>query len=259
MATPRCLQLADDAEQLGDLVEVEARGRLVEHEHLDVDGDGARDRDELLHGEGVRAEDRRGIDVDAEVGEHGVRVGPHAPPVDHPEPARLAAERDVLGDRDVRQQVDLLVDRADARLLGVVRRREAHRLARRSAARPRSRGSAPVIALMSVDLPAPFSPMSEWTSPGNMRKSTPSIAASAPKRTVAPVSSRSGAASSITPLCVRAAAPPRHRRRPSQRRRSDRATITRCTTMKTSSRMPMMMRVHDCSAPMNEITVWMPP
>ena len=47
-----------------------------------------------------------------------------------------------------------------------------------------------MIALMSVDLPAPFSPMSECTSPGNMRKSTPSIAASAPKRTVAPVSSQ---------------------------------------------------------------------
>src|SRR4051794_23660936 len=29
---------------------------------------------------------------------------------------------------------------------------------------------------MRVDLPAPFSPMSEWTSPGNMRKLTPSSA-----------------------------------------------------------------------------------
>ena len=53
------LQLADDAEELGHLVEVEARRRLVEHEHLDVDRDRAGDGDELLHGEGVRAEDRR--------------------------------------------------------------------------------------------------------------------------------------------------------------------------------------------------------
>ena len=122
------LQLADDAEQLGDLVEVEARGRLVEHEHLDVDRDGARDRDELLHRERVRAEDRRGIDVDAEVCEHGPRVGSHAAPVDHSEPSRLPAERDVLGDRHVRQQVDLLIDRADPGLLRVVGRREVHEL-----------------------------------------------------------------------------------------------------------------------------------
>ena len=29
-----------------------------------------------------------------------------------------------------------------------------------------------MIALIRVDLPAPFSPMSEWTSPGKSRKST---------------------------------------------------------------------------------------
>ena len=44
-----------------------------------------------------------------------------------------------------------------------------------------------MIALIRVDFPAPFSPISECTSPGNSRKSTPSSAASAPKNTVAPV------------------------------------------------------------------------
>ena len=47
------LELADHPEQLGYLVEVEARCRLVEHEHLDVGRQGAGDGDELLHGEGV--------------------------------------------------------------------------------------------------------------------------------------------------------------------------------------------------------------
>ena len=103
-----------------------------------------------------------------------LRVAPHRGPVDHPEPTRFAAEGDVLRDREVRQQVDLLVDRADAGLLRLVRRAEPDRPSRRAAARPRTAASAPVIALIRVDLPAPFSPMSECTSPGNSRKSTPS-------------------------------------------------------------------------------------
>jgi hypothetical protein len=41
---------------------------------------------------------------------------------------------------------------------------------------PASMPYTPVSALMSVDLPAPFSPMSECTSPGNIRKSTSSSA-----------------------------------------------------------------------------------
>ena len=37
------------------------------------------------------------------------------------------------------------------------------------------------------------------------------------------------------------------------------ATITRCTTMNISSSSPTMIRVQDCSAPMNEITVLIVP
>src|SRR4051794_16173255 len=72
-------------------------------------------------------------------------------------------------------------------------------LAPSSHSSPSERGSAPVIALIKVDLPAPFSPMSECTSPGNSRKSTASRAASAPKYTVPPASSSTGVVS-IRPL-----------------------------------------------------------
>src|SRR4051794_21889395 len=41
---------------------------------------------------------------------------------------------------------------------------------------PASTGYTPVRALMSVDLPAPFSPSREWISPGRRVKSTPSSA-----------------------------------------------------------------------------------
>src|SRR5689334_492642 len=40
---------------------------------------------------------------------------------------------------------------------------------------------------MSVDLPAPFSPMSAWISPGNSRKSTPSRATTPGKIFLMPV------------------------------------------------------------------------
>ena len=63
------LQLADDPEQLAHLVQVEARGGLVEDEHAHVGGDGPRDRDELLDRHRVRAEDGRRVDVEPEVGE----------------------------------------------------------------------------------------------------------------------------------------------------------------------------------------------
>src|SRR5690242_19919105 len=38
---------------------------------------------------------------------------------------------------------------------------------------PESAATAPVMILMSVDLPAPFSPMRAWTSPGSNSKETP--------------------------------------------------------------------------------------
>src|SRR5687768_14374626 len=64
-----------------------------------------------------------------------------------------------------------------------------------SSTRPAVSGRAPVIALISVDLPAPFSPIRECTSPGKSRKST---AASTPKRTVAPLTCRMGRCSLTT-------------------------------------------------------------
>ena len=53
----------------------------------------------------------------------------HLAPVDPAEPARLAADEDVLRHRQVRAEVDLLVDGADPGLLRLQRAGEAHRLA----------------------------------------------------------------------------------------------------------------------------------
>ena len=53
------LEVADHAEQLGALVQVQARRRLVEHQHADVGGDRPRDGHQLLHGERVPARGSR--------------------------------------------------------------------------------------------------------------------------------------------------------------------------------------------------------
>src|SRR3954468_20664531 len=55
--------------------------------------------------------------------------------------------------------------------------------------RPESVASTPAICAMSVVLPAPFGPMSAWTSPCAISSVTSSVATSPPKRLVTPRSS----------------------------------------------------------------------
>ena len=55
-----------------------------------------------------------------------VGLAAHHAPLDPPEAARLAADVDVLGDREVRAEVHFLVDGADAPALRLVRAREEH-------------------------------------------------------------------------------------------------------------------------------------
>ena len=62
----------------------------------------------------MRAEQGARVDVEVSAVEQLGRLAAHGAPVDAAEAAGLAAEHDVLGDREVRQEVDLLVDGADA-------------------------------------------------------------------------------------------------------------------------------------------------
>src|SRR3954454_20366646 len=63
---------------------------------------------------------------------------------------------------------------------------------------PASRGNTPVTTLISVDLPAPFSPSSAWISPARSVKSTSCNARTAPKLLLIPrTSSREGAGSGL--------------------------------------------------------------
>ena len=120
MATPRAVEPLDQREQLIDLARRQRRGRLVHHEHrravrsrvvsafaISTICRCARlSRWSGVSGVDVHARDRRAARAVAAV---------QPPPVDDAGPARRrGAEEDVLGDRQVRDEVQLLVDDADA-------------------------------------------------------------------------------------------------------------------------------------------------
>ena len=92
----------------------------------------------------------------------------------------LAAEEHVVGDGQRRRQREVLVDGLDAGGARLDRRAEVHGLAVDAAPRRASGMTAPQSALMSVDLPAPLSPMTPRISPGIRSKSAWSSAMTRP-------------------------------------------------------------------------------
>ena len=174
-------------------VERERRGRLVHDDQPRLHRERAGDLDHLLLGDARgRAPARIGsTSRPMRVGD-GARLRRHPPPVDEEPRPGLAADEDVLGDRHVRGEGELLVDRDDAELLRVVRARRARpsRRRRRSCRCPAA--AAPDRIFSSVDLPAPFSPSSAWISPGATSKSTSSSASTPGKRLLIPVMRSSG-------------------------------------------------------------------
>ncbi len=123
MPTPLGLEAADDGEKLVDLGVVQRRRRLVHDEHARAVRKRLGDLHHLLarHGElghlGARVELQ--VHGGEDVGGPGVqlRLVQHAEAL-----ARLAADEDVLRRRQVRHQVQFLVDDADAQFLRPPRR-----------------------------------------------------------------------------------------------------------------------------------------
>ena len=143
---PLCLQAPEQVEQVGRVVVVQRRGRLVQDEQLHLLAQRLGDLDQLLL-------------ADAEVLDRGQRVLPQPDagqqldgpvvglvPVDDPAGRGLVAEEDVLGDRQLRDQRQLLVDDHDACGLALpevlertpARPRRRCRRRRSRAGRPRS-------------------------------------------------------------------------------------------------------------------------
>ena len=89
-----------------------------------------RDLDELALRERERADQAVGPDAaDADALERFERRAPHRLLVDDEPAGRLRAEREVVGDREVGQEAQLLVDDADAQLVRMGRAADLDRLA----------------------------------------------------------------------------------------------------------------------------------
>ena len=119
-AEPAFAQAADNREEHLGLPLGQRGGRFVEDDDARVRRDGPGDRDHLLLGDGEGAHGYRRIERHAQLGEQPGGGGGHGAVVDQAEAAnRLAAQEDVLGDRQVGLELELLVHGADAELLRV--------------------------------------------------------------------------------------------------------------------------------------------
>ena len=181
-------ELAHDAEQPFDLADRQRRGRLV--------------HDQDARGVGERLDDRHDLAVaDREIRRPAGRrrcrarwpssrlrasLRMAATVEEAAGPRQLAAEEEVGGDVEARNEVELLEDRGDAGGLRVARIGEAHRRAVDRGSCPRRARCTPERMFISVDLPAPFSPSSAWISPACRSKSTPRSAWTPPKRLTTP-------------------------------------------------------------------------
>ncbi len=108
---------ANDVEERLDLALVEDRRRLVHDQQPHVAGQRAGDRHDLLR-RGPQLPDLRAHRdrVVAEPGEQSRRFPVHLVEVEQWPAARLVRQEDALGDAQVRDEVELLVDRRDAAL-----------------------------------------------------------------------------------------------------------------------------------------------
>ncbi len=125
-------QVADHAEERGDLHRAQRRGGLVHDQDPHVLDEGPGDLDDLLQAQGQPPHERAGIDGLFQPGE-GLRDTPLLePPVhDHAVAGALPRHEDVVGDAQVREEAQLLVDDPDAQGRGV-----PGRVGARSARRP---------------------------------------------------------------------------------------------------------------------------
>ena len=111
---PSRLEIAENLEEQRRLGRIEARRRFVEHEQASVVLERSGDRHELLDRHRIGAERPLDVDVEAEPLEPLARELARRAPGNQAEPARLTAERQVLGHRHRRHQIDFLIDGADA-------------------------------------------------------------------------------------------------------------------------------------------------
>ena len=126
---PLALEVQDQVEQMIGVLVVEGRGRLVEDEQLHALRERLRDLDELLLADADVLDLGGRVLFQADTREELLRLLVGLVPVDEAERALdLVVEEDVLGDRQVRAERQLLVDDDDALRLAVAQVVEVHGL-----------------------------------------------------------------------------------------------------------------------------------
>ena len=119
-------QVAGDAEELVDLGLGERRRRLVHDQDVRVVGQRLGDLHHLLLGDGEPGHARRRVELQVELLEQLGGLAVERPVVQQDAAARLPPDEDVLGHGQVAHEVQLLVDDADAEVLGGARRGDLH-------------------------------------------------------------------------------------------------------------------------------------
>ena len=127
---PLLAEAQDQVEQMVGVVVVESGGRLVEDEELDLFRQGLRDLDQLLLSDADLIDGRGRVLVEADALEQLARLEVGLVPVDEAAGAlALIVEEDVLGDRQVGAEGELLMDDDDALRLAVAEALELHLVA----------------------------------------------------------------------------------------------------------------------------------
>ena len=111
---PARAQIVDQRSERIDLGVVERRGRLVEDEHGRVGRDALCDLDQLLLRDRQARREPVRRDREADALEHRARVRRHLARVERAARERLAAEIEILGHREIRQQREFLEDGGNA-------------------------------------------------------------------------------------------------------------------------------------------------
>ena len=136
-------QLANDGEEVLNILASQRTGRLIEHDHLRVGGERPRDLNELLLSNRELTHWRLGSQIGMaeriESLAHFLALGL---PIEQPKPSAFLPKHDVVLDRQVRCEVQLLIDHAHASEPRVVRPLRRVRLSRQQHA-PRVRPMCP--------------------------------------------------------------------------------------------------------------------
>ena len=119
----------DGGEELRDLAGGQRGGRLVHDDEPGLALQRLRHLHHLLARHAQLLHRRARVDHDAQALQPLARLAVLRAAVDEAQPPRLAPQRDVLGHREVRDQVQLLVDDADAAPVRIARAGDLHQLA----------------------------------------------------------------------------------------------------------------------------------